>query len=454
MNLNKSKQKTIILYVGIISFLIFYIIFYIRNSYFNENIGLYAQDMYRLNPISNDLFVSTKVWPEVLRKHTLSNITANIYSPLAIIIYGMFEHLDFFYVRVFFIVLTVLSFLGIVVIVPRLYNITISDSYISIFFLSLIPFSYGLRFEIERGQINIIILFLTLISIYLIHCSKYLYLILGLILLSFSIHMKVWPVFLIICIFNKSNGFLRNIVIYILFILLNLCLLFLGGYTLLKNYVKTLIDNVTTLDNAWMANMSLFSFLNQYRIGYSVYKDSMRTIAYTINNKYISYDILKIIIYIIFVFFIITIFLTLKSRLFSGNNIIIIYLGILLSLLIPNISYDYKLVTYYIVTPLFLAGYKWNFSSVSFLDSDTGNKYCKCFLSSVYILEFISLLGVVFLYPATLFSYILKMQYTFFLTINTTGLVLTFFFTTLLLFLNVLSQTYLNHKLSFNLNRS
>ena len=425
-----------LLFLALTSYILCFGFLYLRFTYFkhSEN-NIFPHDIMNVLPISNDLYQCVVMMPSILKTKVISGM---IYSPFSLVFYNQLSGVDFNTLRLIVVILTLLSSLFIVFILSRqlAQDITYKPVGILLFILSLN--SYGFKFELERGQVNVIILCITLVSILCARSTSLLIYILSLILFTFAVQMKIWPLIFVFCFVDFNISITKNLFRLISIIFINSLLLLCLGYQFMMQYIAKLISFTYSTDNIWIANMSINSFLTQYKKGLYIFRDPLREIALPIQNNFpfLYIDILKIIFTICF-FGVIVLALLRRIR---GSDIHIIYLCGLGSLVFPTTSYDYKLVIYYILTPVFLFCYSPIFS----INTKEFNFYNKLNLllsmNTMFYAEKLCISILVCTYPLTLFSYIYKIDYGIFLSMNTFPICCSIIVVLFLLFLKIVNN--------------
>ena len=118
-------------------------------------------------------------------------------------------------------------------------------------------FSYGLQFEIERGQFYSIVMFFCCVAVYLYQKNKYVFL--SYVLLSIAIQLKYSPAILItmyaLCD-KKSKGIVRIIIL----LLVNVMLLMVFGWSHFKLFVTIITDRFVS-PYIWINNHSIKNYL-------------------------------------------------------------------------------------------------------------------------------------------------------------------------------------------------
>lgn len=278
------------------------------------------------------------------------------YSPFADILFSLFSHISFNFL---YYALSITSFCILVV-----YSLSIMRSYPKnsatiILILITTLSSYGLLFEIERGQWNIIACLLIMLSIYYYKINKKL---LAVILFSVAVHLKIYPIIFILVFSNNYNDVKGTIKFWIYIGVVNIALFFIEGWGASILYFKNMFLYAKN-PAVWIGNHSIFSFSVLCKLHYSL------------NHKILFIALMCSFILMLSAM----IFLHFKNRM-SGINIHLILFLTLGAIMLPTVSHDYtlSLLTFPIV--YFIAK----------LDNRTLKTFDKCWLFVLMFIFFIS----------------------------------------------------------------
>ena len=92
-----TKEQLFI--IAILGYLLSYIVFYVRYTYFSEN-GLmrFPLDMMSMNPPCNDLWASINASSKTMAAGTITGANF-VYSPLFVVIYNMLSKINYLSLR-------------------------------------------------------------------------------------------------------------------------------------------------------------------------------------------------------------------------------------------------------------------------------------------------------------------------------------------------------------------
>jgi hypothetical protein len=423
-----ASQSKWMLIVAFFSYIFFYALFYIRNTYFNgAQVMRFPVDLLAMSPAANDLWACVTKAGEIISTKKIIGVQ-NVYSPFSVIIFNLFSTFNFETVRIGSYYLTGISSIILLLYVPKQFKKSLWENNLGIFLISLTFLSYGLRFELERGQINEFVFLLALGGSFLAKSKKNFLVVLGFSMFVFATQMKVWPLVFIFCFFDRQISLLANVYRILIFGIVNFMLLFSMGYEFLKTYLGVITSSVQNQANVWIANMSLYAFKIQLvqASGLPVYLLSF----------------ISIIIIAVF-------FITLTFGLISKDcniDLLLAYHCMVGGLLFPNISFDYKLNVFSLMTIIFYVCYDQRYRH-----SKIGTKYLnsgaiKFTINWHVLLERLFLLLPLVIFPITLFSYIYKANYGLLIASNTLPLIIVLFATSGLIFINITKSNQETHR--------
>jgi len=365
----------------------------------------FPQDIFTMMPASNDLWACVVKSTEILRTKSILGVP-NVYTPLSVVIFNLFAGFNFDSVRLGSFFLTAFCAIIVICLFPKAFGSSFIKSRLGIFLAAISFMGYGLRFELERGQMNGLVLCVSLFAIIISRKGTTLTTLLSFTLITFTFQMKVWPLIFIACLYDNSKLFWVNFVRFSLFGLINAALFFCLGVDFFKHYLVVLMQSAKSEVNIWVANMSVYSY-------------KLQLVKY--------YQIPNAVLYlgglIIVVIYLATLLRTMLVK-SVDDGALQIYLCTIGGLLFPNISYDYKLSIFYIVTIFFYVCYKQIYAGQALFRNIKLKGGLSFSFNRSVLLERICLLLPIVLYPMTLFSYFYKSDFGFLLTSNTTPLII------------------------------
>lgn len=244
-----------------IGFLIVYILFFISPIFLNDTLRIryffnYLPDRY---PIGDDLIAVVDLIKGWFIDHR---------SPYIIIFYPPFTF-------VFFAPLLLVDEY------PLLYRLFTIFNLTCYFFLTLllpikiiqkpgIPtlmlvfvtglLSYGFQFELERGQFNVFTFLLCLWAIYIFHRHKN-HRLIAYLLFSISIQLKLYPAIFIVMFVDDWKDWKNNILRFLKLGIFNFLLLFIMGYQIFLDFIRSVARQLFTPGWAWNGNHSIKAFV-------------------------------------------------------------------------------------------------------------------------------------------------------------------------------------------------
>ncbi len=118
-------------------------------------------------------------------------------------------------------------------------------------------FSYGLQFELERGQFNVIAFAFCFLAIWIFH-YHYKFRVFAYILFTISVQLKLYPLIFIIMFVKDWRDWKINLMRFLGLISLNIALLFVFGYTIFLDFIHT-ITNMSSKPYIWIGNHSILA---------------------------------------------------------------------------------------------------------------------------------------------------------------------------------------------------
>ena len=294
------------------------------------------------------------------------------FPPLLHILFAPFVSMEFSAVYKIFTGLTLLSFLLITWLIPvRLFVAAEKKTVIILIFITGL-FSYGLQFEIERGQFGVIAYALSVLSVFLFY--KYARLrLLAYLLLSIAIQLKIYPAIFALMLIQDWKDWQTNLKRMIGLAAINMLALFSLGGKIFLDFIDALRQAQFLKGEAWVGNHSISSFAE-------IYAPNAGTIE---------------IVLLIFVAvnYVLILYVAYKDN--TGElNVFLLASTTIVTLLIPSISHDYRLS----VLPAVIA------MAVSNVALPHFSRYLRLLIAA--LLVFMSAA-----YSSTLFSYTNKPDY-------------------------------------------
>ncbi|HEX7557529.1 MAG TPA: glycosyltransferase family 87 protein [Leptolinea sp.] len=256
-----QKSNSILFWI-VISFLFWYSISFIQNVFFDPSHMMQNGNFLpAIRPIGNDLNLILKAGHNVLSGNSPYE-GANKYPPLATLI---FLPLSIINKIAAYQIITVISYLFygfITLYFPFLLSKSKKLPTYAWFLFAVGLYSYGLLFEIERGQFNLIAIGCAFIAILIFHQSPR-FRWLSYLLLTISIQLKLYPAIFILFFIDDWKNWGKIFLRWIGLGITNFILLFILGVNTGLQYIFSMSDVVlTTGDRYWPLSHSIQSFLD------------------------------------------------------------------------------------------------------------------------------------------------------------------------------------------------
>jgi hypothetical protein len=120
--------------------------------------------------------------------------------------------------------------------------------------------SYGLQFEIERGQFNVIAACLALLAVWIFHRRPRLR-ILAYVLLCLSVQLKLYPLIFVILLIDDWQAWRDNIRRVLLIAAANIALLFVLGGRVCLEFLRAIVVQSQSRNWIWVGDHSIQSFV-------------------------------------------------------------------------------------------------------------------------------------------------------------------------------------------------
>ncbi len=332
-------DRSLITWLLLGSYFVIYIFVYIRELFFA---GADEMRVFRDIPpawfkLGSDLLGNIYRCQQLLSTGQPDNI-GFYFSPIWILLFKMLGYVNPLFLRWSWTLTTIVCFVLGCVLLPTKFAAGARPSPAVVIITLLGLTSYGLRFEIERGQWNVIVLFMSLCALLLVKSKSTVRRVFGYCLFSFAVHLKLWPVFLGVGFFRAPDGWGVNVKRLAYMVIGNVVLLFCLGPSFLSYYIGNVIMKVGN-PNVWIGDHSVVAFarLAVVKYGWSMSVGAWLGVGFS-------------------VFFVLVVMYGLYRGI-PGNDVLIIALCVLAGLLLPSTSNDYKLALLPIVLALLVECY-------------------------------------------------------------------------------------------------
>jgi hypothetical protein len=380
-SLKGGAERLLNLPVGVwfvVGFLIVYLLLFIQPVFLNTDRSMvyFNRFLPNRNPIGADMNYTldyVKSWVTTRE----SPYPESHYPPLTYVLLSPLTLFDYPSLYIVSTYLTLLSYLVLTLFLPALFTSTRKFSLILLLSVTGL-FSYGFQFELERAQYYTMAFLLCMLAIYIFH-RHYEFRYLAYLLFSFSVHLKIVPIFFTPLFIKDWRNWKGNIKRMVGLGLLNVTLLFVLGYREFINFVDALFLRVGTPTFLWNGNHSVGNFIfNFVKDGYGLISES--NLRFLQQNAVLFERSLLVIIAICLLAVIFNIY----RKEPTGFNPYLLLVCTLCALIIP-VSVDYTL-------PMLVAPLAIFLSSVPRLDGSPGNKLISIVLVLVASMSYASLL--------------------------------------------------------------
>ena len=401
---NEKKNPTWLFGIALLGYLFSYVVTYVRYTYFAGSETMrFPTDMLVMSPPCNDLYVSAKYAIQTLHAGTIKGVPF-VYSPLFVVIYSPLSLFEFTTLRWMSFISIIVCYCCIAFIFPKFWKGSALTSPTALLIIFTGFLSYGMRFELERGQWNVQTLLLCFAGLALKDSKNPWVVFISYLLFSISVHLKLYPLLFVIGFIIPDEGWIKNIKRLVTLGLLNVMLLFVMGAGFLKEYFHTLTQYAGE-PSVWISNISLYAYIVQIT-----------------NYTHVGIGGLKVLNNLYIILFFGTLALGLSKGI-RGDNSIILFLIAIGATLFPTVSFDYKIVLITLCAAFFFSTYRIT-SKVPLRIKQRQGSNSSFSISATTLLEYLCLVLIVFVYPYTLYSYVYKADWGILGASDTTPLLL------------------------------
>ena len=336
-----KHNDTAIFIIFIAGFLLVYLILFLKPVYFNTNQMSYEnlQPIPRLVPIGGDLTMTLGFSEKWFIHHKTAYVGSNAHPPLITLLYIPFLYLEPQRVYIIFTLFTLLAYIGFALLLPVLMrNREQSFPLVVLLFMTGL-YSYGFSFVIERGQSDVITIFLCFLGIYMFHYHpKWRYL--AYLFFTLSIQFKLSPAIFIFTFITDVKQWKENIIRFVSLGAINIALFFILGVEEFINFINAVRSK--SLDPyVWVGNHSLSSFVQNLRININEYEKYGP--IFTPLYQFVLTPFFVPFVFLIIISGFLLILWTMYRKQFSGLNSYLLLCCSLTACILPAESHDYKL---------------------------------------------------------------------------------------------------------------
>jgi Glycosyltransferase family 87 len=359
--MDRDSRIILILLTG---YVLCFVVFFVFSTFFSDSFMKFIKYIPRLNPVGADLHNILQYcriwWIHGVSPYADATL---YYPPLAIILFLPLIFCSYKTAYCIVSVLTLLCFiLSVAVFPPLISKKRDSISPYTVFFVLTGLTSYGLIFELERGQWNVIAMTCGVAACYFFLQGKR-WAAYG--LLSLGITLKVYPLIYIIFLLDTGATWKKNILRILCFGIINAALLFVLGWNMFADFFALISENVE-LPYVWVGNHSLRAF-------------SMLIGKVAPQFQFLALFAMSIMVIVTLAA--ILLLVTLAWR--SGDNhkwLALLSVSTIGACLIPSVSHDYKLS----LVPFAVSLFFHSVSAVNRAVTTFADWSCVCIISGMY----------------------------------------------------------------------
>jgi Glycosyltransferase family 87 len=261
-----------------------------------------------------------------------------IYPPLTLIFFAPFTLVSYETGYKILVGIILICYLSTTLIFPRWINQNKKTSAFDILILVTGLFSYGLQFELEQGQWNLIAFSCSVAAIYIFHKQpKYRWL--AYLLFSLSIQLKLFPAIFVFTLIEDFSDWKKNIQRIVSLGVFNILALFILGPNPVLNTMGALkiLSQKTSQNYTSRFNLSIPSFTSFF-LSKNIFPRKHVILWLTANSW-----LLQLLFFTVFGFCFLTILFQAYKKNVIGFNPYVFLACFIGACIIPSISLDYKL---------------------------------------------------------------------------------------------------------------
>lgn len=322
----------------LLAFLVNYATFFLRPVFFNSDLSI--SYIHKYIPVVGKIGFDIRAFMRYVDNWFVLNQSPYLdgfiaYPPLTVLLYAPLNRIGYPAYFALITIVTLVVYTCITLLLPLFATQKRNISLVLFFYITGL-FSYGLQFELERGQSDMIAFALCLLAIFLYHYyEKFRYL--AYILFSISIQLKLYPAIFIIMFVKDWKKWKDNTIRVLGLALFNFGLLFVLGYRIFLDFAAAIVG-AQGYQSTSPYNLSIKGFVH-YLIGreWNFWGASYLK-ALQQNAQLMEYLLLALFS----VCFLLLIASAYKNNI-GGINPYLLFGCTIGALIIPSISNDYKL---------------------------------------------------------------------------------------------------------------
>lgn len=325
----------------LVGFLIVFLLYFVHPMFFGNSrkFAYFVGYLPALDPIGNDLNYNTQAIALLLQGKSPYELAYQFYPPLYHIVFAPVLILD---AQGKYFLMTWLTLLSYGLLFFLLWRKKAGSHGVFLFFFLTGLCSYGMQFELERGQFNVLTLLMTITGIWLYHNFPS-FRLLAYTLWTVATHIKLYPGVFLLMFFSRWNNRKEILVTLLQLGSLNIAAFLVLGHKVFLQFVSAVLTEsrnpLWVLPDKQPINHSIHAFIDKLAKNNDGELPAKLAEWLVTSGSWMG----LILIVIIALCSVIIIWRTLQNRpnLLHADTLM---LFILLGFLLPNVSIDYKLV--------------------------------------------------------------------------------------------------------------
>jgi hypothetical protein len=325
----------------LIGFLIIFLSYFVRPMFFNhsQRFSYFVDYLPALDPIGNDLNYNTRAITFWLQGKSPYELPYHFYPPLYHVVFAPILVLS---PQGRYALMTALTLISFGALFFLLWRKRANNHGVFLFFFLTGLFSYGMQFELERGQFNVIAMLLVIIAISLYH-NFLSFRLLAYTLWTIATHIKLYPGVFLLMFFSRWNNWRENLTTLLALGGLNIAAFLVLGYKVFLQFVNAVITEsrnpLWVLPDKQPITHSINAFIDKLVKNNDNELPTRLAEWLSASAAWVTFILLAIIV----LCSVLIIWRTLRNRanLLHADALM---LFILLGFLLPSVSIDYKLV--------------------------------------------------------------------------------------------------------------
>jgi hypothetical protein len=322
-------------------FLIIFLMYFVQPMFFDagRKFSYFVNYLPALDPIGNDLNYNTRAIQLLLQGKSPYELPFHFYPPLYHIV---FAPLLLFGDQGKYFLMTGLTLLSFGLLFLLLWRKNGTSYGVFVFFFLTGLFSYGMQFELERGQFNVLTLLLVITGIWVYHYFPS-FRLLAYTLWLIATHIKLYPAVFLLMFFTHWKNQKENFMTLVQLGILNIAAFLILGYKIFLQFVNAVITEsrnpLWLLPDKQPINHSLKAFIDKLVKNNDGELPAKLSGWLSISRSWVGVILLAIIV----LCSVIILWRTLQNRpnLLHADALMLL---LLLCFLLPSASIDYKLV--------------------------------------------------------------------------------------------------------------